>query len=81
MAPQIRWVAAGEENGHKWERGYHENRLVAVRCGNCGEPPINVMTEDFKAQPCRAVYGGSGKLAEVPRGGVRDRDPSNPSDR
>lgn len=49
----LTWVSAGEENGHAWERAYHDNRLVAIRCANCGEVPMNVMRQDFTAETCR----------------------------
>lgn len=52
---ELKWVRSGQENGHVWERAYHDNRLVAIRCANCGEPPINVMREDFTAEMCRGT--------------------------
>lgn len=76
--PACNWVPAGEENGHKWERGYVDGALVAVRCANCGEMPLNVMDDKFHAAPCRAVFGGSGQIEPRP-GGMRDRDPRDPT--
>lgn len=70
--PECEWVNRGEtENGHVWERAYHNHRLVAIRCSHCGEQPINVMREDFSVEPCRGVFAG-GKV--VPRPGEA-RDP------
>lgn len=48
----LTWVPSGEESGHKWERGLHNGLLVAIRCANCGEIPMNVMRADHSVEPC-----------------------------
>lgn len=51
----LTWVRSGEENGHVWERGFRNHVMLTTRCANCGESPLNVMREDFTAEPCRGA--------------------------
>jgi hypothetical protein len=65
----LHWVPGELENGHLWERGYADNRLIATRCKHCGEEPENVTDTNFRVVGCRGVYGNGRALLR--RHGVR----------
>jgi hypothetical protein len=53
----LEWRPHSEENGHKWEAGYREDIMVAIRCAKCGTTPIEVLRKDFTTAPCMTAEG------------------------
>ena len=52
---RVTTAAATSDGEHPWTRMYFGEELVDVRCGRCGQRPLDVLSEARQLRRCDAI--------------------------